>query len=145
MAVQPIPPGFHTVTPHLTVDDGDAMVEFLKRAFDGRELFPASRRPDGSLAHAQLRIGDSNLMVGQGSAQWPPMPCSLYLYVPNVDAVYRQALAAGGTSVREPTDEFYGDRSAGVKDMCGNYWWIATHIEDVSPEELARRAASHGH
>ena len=145
MAVSPIPPGFHTVTPYLTVRDGDAILEFLKRAFDGRELCPATRRPDGTLGHAQLRIGDSNVMLSQGTADWPPMPCALYLYVPDVDAVYRHALAAGATSVREPTNEFYGDRSAGVKDVCGNYWWLATHIEDVAPDELERRAAQANH
>lgn len=144
MAVRPIPPGYHTITPFLTVHDGDAILEFVKRALDARELSPPTRRADGRLAHAELRIGDSNLMLSEGTAEWPPMPCSLYLYVPGVDAVYAQAIAAGATSVRAPTDEYYGDRSAGVKDSSGNYWWIATHIEDVAPDELARRAAARG-
>lgn len=144
MAVQPVPPGYHTITPFLTVRDGDAVLEFVKRAFDARELCPIMRRPDGRIAHAELRIGDSNLMLSEGTSEWPAMPCSLYLYVPNVDAVYAQAIAAGATSVRAPTTEFYGDRSAGVKDSSDNSWWIATHVEDVPPDELARRAAARG-
>jgi uncharacterized glyoxalase superfamily protein PhnB len=80
------------------------------------------------------------VMMGEPGPEHPPMPAMLYLYVEDVDAVYRRALGAGAVSLMEPADMFYGDRNAGVKDQCGNQWWIATHKEDVSPEELARRA-----
>ena len=90
--------------------------------------------------HAEVRVGDSIIMLGESGGPFPPMPTCLYLYVPNTDAVYKASLNAGGTSIREPADQFYGDRVAGVKDPSGNQWWIATHIEDVSEEELARRA-----
>ncbi len=80
-------------------------------------------------------------MMGRVRGDMKPMPGMIYLYVPDVDSLYRAALAAGGKSVREPADQFYGDRTAGVEDPCGNQWYIATHIEDVSPDELIRRAA----
>ena len=142
MAVRPIPEGFHTVTPYLLVTDARRLIEFLKQAF-GAEVAHQSTRPDGGILHAQVRIGDSPVMMGEVSGPWQPMPGSLYLYVPDTDAVYRRALEAGGTSVMEPADQFYGDRNAGVKDPVGNVWWIATHIEDVSDEELARRVQAH--
>jgi uncharacterized glyoxalase superfamily protein PhnB len=96
--------------------------------------------PEGDVRHAEIQIGDSRVMLGEASDQWKPMPAMLYVYVEDTDAVYRRAIAAGGQSLREPTTEFYGDRSAGVQDPAGNLWWIATHVEDVSPEELTRRA-----
>jgi PhnB protein len=97
--------------------------------------------PDGTVGHAEVRIGGSPVMMGEARGPWPAMPCAIYLYVNDTDAVYRRALAAGATSLMEPADQFYGDRNAGVKDPCGNFWWIATHKEDVSPEELQARAA----
>jgi PhnB protein len=142
MAVQPIPDGFHTVTPYLLVSDAARLIEFLKQAF-GAEVVRQSTRPDGGILHAQVRVGDSPVMMGEVSGPWQPMPGSLYLYVPDTDAVYRRALRAGASSVMEPADQFYGDRNAGVKDPVGNIWWIATHIEDVSDEELARRVQAH--
>jgi PhnB protein len=87
--------------------------------------------PDGIVHHAKMRIGDSVLEMGEAHGQFPAMPLNLHLYVPDADAVYRQALAAGATSVREPVDEPYGDRMAGVRDAFGNVWWIATHIKNV--------------
>jgi PhnB protein len=142
MAVQPIPDGFHTVTPYLLVSDAARLIEFLKQAF-GAEVVRQSTRPDGGILHAQVRVGDSPVMMGEVSGEWKAMPGSLYLYVPDTDAVYKKALQAGGASVMEPADQFYGDRNAGVKDPVGNVWWIATHIEDVSDEELARRVQAH--
>jgi PhnB protein len=97
-------------------------------------------RPDGSIGHAEVRIGDSMVMLGQARDEWKARPGTLYLYVPDVDATYRRALAAGGASLREPTTQVYGDRSGGVEDPVGNQWWMATHVEDVSPEEIDRRA-----
>jgi PhnB protein len=89
--------------------------------------------------HAELRIGDSVVMLADAAGDFKPLPCALYLYVPDADATYRRALEAGATSVMEPANQFYGDRNAGVKDPTGNQWWIGTHVEDVPPEEMARR------
>ena len=130
MAVQPVPEGFHTVTPYLLVADPPGFIEFLQKAFGAREICRQTA-PDGVVRHAQVQVGDSMLMMGQANDQWPAMPASFYLYVPDMDAVYRQAIAAGGVSIQEPTDHDYGDRSGGVRDACGNQWWIATHIADV--------------
>jgi uncharacterized glyoxalase superfamily protein PhnB len=89
-----------------------------------------------------MQIGDSMVMLGEASAESKPMPGHLYLYVEDVDGVYERALQAGATSIREPRDEFYGDRSGGVQDASGNMWWIATHIENVPSDELERRVAA---
>ena len=137
-----VPTGYHTVTPYFTVRDAAALLAFLERAFDARETFRMAG-PDGSIRHAEARIGDSMVMIGQAGGEWTPRPNTVHLYVDDVDATYRKALAAGATSTREPADQFYGDRSAGVEDAQGNSWWIATHVEDVSPEEMDRRAAAH--
>jgi uncharacterized glyoxalase superfamily protein PhnB len=139
MAVRPIPEGFHTVTPYVVVSGASKLIDFLKQAFDAREVHRMAR-PDGVIMHAQVRIGDSFIMLADAGGPWPAMPTAIYLYVPDTDAAYRSALAAGSTSLMEPADQFYGDRNAGVKDPTGNQWWIATHIEDVSTEELHRRA-----
>lgn len=142
--VKPIPDGFHSVTPYLLVPDAAREIDFLKQAFGATEM-ERHTRPDGTVQHAQLKIGDSIVMMGQAAGEWKPKPCVLYLYVNDVDDVYRRALDAGATSLREPTDAFYGDRSGGVQDAAENQWWIATHIEDVSPEEMKRRAAAAQH
>lgn len=142
--VQPVPDGYHTVTACFTAKDAVALVEFLKRAFDAVEVFRMAG-PDGRIRHAELRIGDSMVMLGQASEQWAPRTSSVCLYVPDCDATYRRALAAGARPVYEPATHFYGDRSGGVEDAEGNSWWIATHVEDVSPEEIERRAKAQGH
>lgn len=141
MAVQPIPDGFHTVTPYLCVSGAAKLVDFLSRAFDATEIHRTTRG-DGSIGHAQFKIGNSFVMLAEAAPPWQPMPMTLYLYVPDTDATYHSAMAAGGKSLMEPADMFYGDRNAGVQDPAGNLWWIATHIEDIAPEELARRAAA---
>jgi PhnB protein len=138
MDVKPIPDGYQRVIPYLTVPDAEAEMEFLKRAFGAAEMF-VMRGPGGSIDHAELRIGDSVVMLGQARGEWKPTPCSIYLYDENVDATHARALAAGATSVSPPTDQFYGDRHGAVQDPAGNTWWIATHVEDVSPDEMARR------
>jgi len=139
MAVKPIPEGFRTVTPYLLVRDAAKLIEFAKKAFDAREVF---RQTIGEgLVHAHLLIGDSMVMIGDAPERVEPVPCMLYLYVKDADATYKKAVAAGGVSVSEPRDEYYGDRSGGVKDAFGNQWWVATHVEDVPPAELAARAA----
>ena len=141
MAVKPIRDGYHTVTPYLTVEGVPKLLDFLKRAFDAKEVERVSRA-DGTLGHAEVRIGDSVVMMGEARGEWAPVSSTLYLYVTDTDAVYNRALAAGATSLMEPADQFYGDRNAGVRDPVGNLWWIATHQEDVSPQEMARRAAA---
>ena len=136
--VKPIPDGYHTLTPFLTVKGAAKNLDFLKNAFDARER-SIHKGPDGTIMHAELQIGDSLIMMSEATEKYPAMPSTLYMYVDDVDAVYHKAIEAGGTSLREPTDEFYGDRSSGITDPSGNQWWIATHIEDVSPEEMRRR------
>ena len=142
--VQPIPEGFHTVTPYLVVNDVSKLIDFLQRAFGAEEIH-RSLLPDGSIVHAEVKIGDSPVMMGQARDQWAPRPSTLYLYVQDVDAVFRKAVEAGGNSLQEPKDQFYGDRSGGLEDPCGNQWWIATHIENVSREESDRRFAAMAH
>jgi PhnB protein len=139
--VKPIPDGFHTITPYLTIPGVPKLIEFLKQAFDAKEI-ERMQRPDGTVQHAEVKIGDSILMMGEPQGQWTARPGALYVYVGDVDSTYRRALQAGATSLSEPADMFYGDRNAGVQDPSGNTWWIAKHIEDVSPEELQRRAAA---
>jgi PhnB protein len=139
MAVKPVPVGYHTVTPYLTVRGAEKVIEFLKQAFGG-EPKEALKRPDGSVMHAQVKIGDSLVMIADESEMAKATPSTLYLYVPNVDAVYERAVKAGGKSIMEPTDMFYGDRSGGVKDPSDNSWFLATHKEDVAPQELRKRA-----
>ena len=135
----PIPKGYHTVTPVLTVHGAAKLIEFLKQAFDAKETYRLPG-PNGEVMHAEVKIGDSMVMVGEATDQWKPMPATIALYVEDTDAWYKRALQAGATSVREPSDQFYGDRSAGVKDSAGNRWWIHTHIEDVPPDEIKKRA-----
>jgi uncharacterized glyoxalase superfamily protein PhnB len=133
-----IPAGYHTVTPYLTVSNVAKLMEFMRSAFNATELHKMSG-PDGRVAHAEMKIGDSIIMMGQPQNDSGVRRTMLYLYVPDCDAMYRQAIAAGGTSVREPINMFYGDRSGAVTDPAGNEWWIATHVEDVAPDEMERR------
>jgi len=148
MAVKPIPDGYHSVTPYLILHDATAALEFYKKAFGAVELLrmPA---PGGRIGHAEIRIGDSpvmladeNLEINARSARTiGGSPISLMVYVPNVDAVVAQAVAAGGKLVRPVADQFYGDRTGGVDDPFGFHWYIATHVEDVPPDKLEKRAA----
>lgn len=143
-----IPPGFHTLTPSLIVRDADAALRFYARAFGAEEVM-CLRTPGGGVMHAEMKIGDSIFMLG---GEWPehgmkaPLPNhhsgGLALYVPDVDAAFARAVEAGCTVVMPPTDMFWGDRYAKVLDPFGHQWGVATHIEDVSPEECARRAAA---
>ncbi len=136
--VKPIPEGFHTITPYFIVNDGAKFIDFLKEAFNAIENH-RSVTAEGRIMHAQLKIGDSYLMIGEATGEWKSMACTIYMYMPDVDSVYSKALKAGGRTLREPADEFYGDRVCGIEDSFGNQWWIATHIEDVSPEEMKKR------
>jgi PhnB protein len=139
MAVRMIPEGYHSVQPYLLVKGARRLLEFVRKVFDATqgETMPG---PDGTVMHAEVKIGDSTVMIADAQGPWQPTTAALYVYVQDVDATYKKALAAGATSAMEPADQFYGDRHGGVKDEFGNFWWIATHIEDVPKEEMARRA-----
>jgi uncharacterized glyoxalase superfamily protein PhnB len=139
--VKPVPQGYHTITPYLVVDGAEQVIRFVKEAFGAQPVFEPMARPDGKIMHAEFKIGDSIVMLADASERAQATSDMLHLYVPNVDAVYQKALKAGGKSLMEPTDQFYGDRSSSVMDPAGNRWFIATHIEDVSPAELKKRAA----
>lgn len=139
MAVSSVPKGYHTITPYLFVDGVPKLIEFLKQAFGAQLIEGPMIGPAGKVMHAEVKIGDSVVMMGEPRGDAQAMPAMLHLYVEDVDAVYDRALEAGAKSLREPVDEFYGDRTGGVKDAAGNQWWIATHKEDISPEELKRR------
>ncbi len=137
--VKPIPEGYHTVTPFLVLKDAHRAIEFYKRAFGAEERFRMPT-PDGKVAHAELQIGDSVVMLSE-AIQEPVTSASMYLYVPNVDAVCQRAVAAGAEAALPPTDMFWGDRFGRVVDPFGVRWGIATHKEDLSPQEIGRRAA----
>jgi PhnB protein len=137
---KPIPEGFHSVTPYVTVKGAGKTIEFLKNAFGARLDHEPVKRPDGAIMHATLKIGDSMVMLAEESEQAKAAPATLYLYVPNADTVYQTAIKAGAKSIMEPADMFYGDRSGGVKDPAGNSWFVATHKEDLGSQELAKRA-----
>jgi PhnB protein len=125
-----LPHGLHNVNPYLHPLRADPFISFLKRAFNAEEVAKYAS-PNGVVNHAVVRVGDSVLEMGEAHGKYQPMEPMFYLYVPNMEAVYRQAVAAGATSFQEPTDQPYGDRNAAVKDPFGNKWYIATHIKDV--------------
>jgi PhnB protein len=150
--VKPIPEGYHSLTPYLIVTDGAQAIEFYKKAFGATEVmrFPA---PGGKIGHAELRIGDSLVMLAdehpdmgcRGPEAYGGTPVSLHLYVEDVDRVFGQALAAGAKQQRPVKDQFYGDRSGTLQDPFGHVWTVSTHKEDLSPEEMQKRAAAaHG-
>src|SRR5689334_5815278 len=147
MAVMPIPEGYHTVTPYLAVDDANAAIEYYKKAFGAKERLRMDA-PDGSVGHAELEIGDSLVMLSDPAPQATTRPPSelggtsaaVFLYVEDVDAVVRGAVDAGGTVTMEVADQFWGDRFGSVRDPFGHEWSVATHVEDVPPEEMAERA-----
>src|SRR5258708_19773900 len=116
MAAKPVPDGYHTVTPYLTVRGAPKVIEFLQQAFGAKISHEPTKRPDGSIMHAQVTIGDSPVMIADESEMAKATTSSLYLYVPNMDTVNHRAIKSGGNSIMEPADMFYGDRSAPVKD-----------------------------
>jgi uncharacterized glyoxalase superfamily protein PhnB len=138
--VKTIPEGFYTITPYLAVQHVKQTIEFLKQAFEAK-VVQVHSAPDGRIMNAEVKVGSSMVMLGEkpeGQEGWPAM---LYMYVEDADAVFKKAVQAGGKTVMEPVDHFYGDRSGAVEDPSGNQWWIATRKEDVSQEELIRRAS----
>jgi PhnB protein len=147
MAVKPVPEGYHAVTPYLAVDDAAAAIDYYKQAFGAQERVRMTG-PDGRIGHAELEIGDSLIMLSdpmpQGSTR-PPGELggtsgSVFLYVPDVDRVVQKAVDAGATVTMEVADQFWGDRFGVVTDPFGHVWSIATHVEDVPPEEIEERA-----
>jgi len=133
-----IPKGYHTMTPYLLVDGAAEMIEFLKTVFNAKVLVLS---PHGDIiGHAALQIGDSMIELADACEEWGKTSAAIHIYLPDVDATYQKALDAGATSLREPTDMFYGERGASVKDPFGNQWHIATQIEELSNEEIFRRA-----
>lgn len=138
MSVKPIPDGYNTITPYLVSRDANALVTFITEAFSATVL-EEIRNAEGQINHAELRIGNSMIMVG-GKPDAEESNAMLYLYVEDVDKQYQQALEAGAVTIMPPTNMFYGDRNAGVKDAMGNKWWIATRIENLTQDELSKRA-----
>lgn len=139
MAKKFIPEGYPQLSPYLIVDEPAALIQFIADVFGAKET---RRHEDdkGRIAHAEMRIGDSVIMMGGATEQWPAAPAAMYVYVEDTDAAYQRGLAAGATSLQEPADQFYGDRSAGIRDRFGNQWFIGTHLEKVSEEEMKRRS-----
>jgi PhnB protein len=146
MAAKPIPEGYHTVTPYLAVDDAAQAIEYYKKAFGAKESV-RMEAPDNKIGHAELEIGDSRVMLSDPFPQSSTKPpkelggasASIFMYVDDVDSVVRQAVDAGATVAMEVADQFWGDRFGTVIDPFGHAWSIATHIEDLTPEEIAER------
>ena len=147
--VKPIPEGLHTVTPHLVIRDAAQAIEFYKNAF-GAQAVGVHYMPDGKVMHAELTIGDSRVMLAD---EFPGAPCTspqslggttnvLHIYVEDADTTYNRAVTAGASALMPVTDMFWGDRYGQVKDPFGHVWAIATHMEDVAPDELERRGAA---
>src|SRR5215471_1567558 len=147
MSAKPIPDGYRTVTPYLTVDDAAAAIEFYQRAFGAQEVMRMEGMP-GKIAHAEIKIGDSMVMLsdempGSGTRSPQSAGCttaSIFLYVEDVDALFQQAESAGATVEMPPTNMFWGNRFGKVSDPFGHLWSMATHVEDIAPEEMGRRA-----
>ncbi len=142
--VQPIPDGYTAITPYLVAEDAAGLIEFLANAFGAVERVRMPM-PDGSIAHAEVEIGGAAVMLGSAMPpEFPPTTAQIHLYVEDADGAYAQAVSAGATGVAEPADQFYGDRIARILDPAGNTWSIATHIEDVTPEQMMERMAAMG-
>lgn len=149
MSVKPIPDGYHTLTPYLIVKGAAEAIAFYKRAFGASELLRVLG-PGGVLMHAEIKIGDSIIMLADEFPQMDALspktiggsPVGLMLYLPNVDEVFQRAIAAGAKELRPLQNQFYGDRSGTVEDPFGHKWTVATHVEDVTPEEIERRMAA---
>jgi PhnB protein len=146
MATKPIPEGYHSVTPYLAVDDAAQAIQYYKKAFGAKERVRMDA-PDGKIGHAELEIGDALVMLSDPFPQSTTRPptelggtsVSVFMYVEDVDATVRQAVDAGATVTMEVADQFWGDRFGAVTDPFGHLWTIATHVEDLTPEEIAAR------
>jgi len=140
-SVKPIPDGYHTVTPFLNVKGVAKLIDFLKAAFGAEEVMRMPG-PGGVVMHAEVSIGNSRLMLGEAMQTVTPSSSYFYLYVNDVDSMYKRAVGAGASSETPPTDQFWGDRMGTVKDSFGNTWSLATHKEDPTPEEMAKQMAA---
>ena len=129
MKVEPIPPGFHTITPYFRVKGATEFIAFVEKAFGGI-LKECHHTPEGKVMHASMLIGDSMIEVSDGKEEWPVMPMSIHFYTAETDALYQKAVEEGATSIYEPTDHPYGERGCGLKDAWGNDWFIATRIAE---------------
>ena len=138
MSIKPIPDNYPRVSPYLLSNDVGKTIDFVKDVFGAKEI-ERMTLPDGTVNHGEVRIGDSVIMIGKANPQFPPSSPMLYVYVEDTDTAYKKALNAGAASIMEPSNQFYGDRNAGVKDSDGIQWWIASHVEDVSAEEMQKR------
>jgi PhnB protein len=147
--VKPIPEGYHSVTPYLSIKGAVKALEYYKKAFGAIELFRMEH--EGKIGHAEIKIGDSPIMLAD---EYPDMgsvspqtlggsPVGLMIYVENVDTIFKQAIDAGGVEKKAVQDQFYGDRSGTLTDPFGHVWTVATHVEDLSPEEIEKRVAAH--
>jgi PhnB protein len=149
--VEPIPKGYHTVTPYMIIDGAAAAIEFYKQAFGATELFRMDG-PEGKVGHAEIMVGDSHIMLADehpamnalGPKTIGGAAIKLMIYIEDVDAVVDRAVTAGAKIIRPVADQFYGDRTGGIEDPFGHVWYVATHIEDVSLEEMEKRAAAQG-
>ena len=137
--VRPIPKEYHTVTPSLTQQDAGQTIAFCKQAFGAKERMRIAG-PNGKIMHAEIQIGDSIVMLTD-AVHHPPQPAGLFLYVLDVDKTFAKAVKAGGKAIMPPQNMFWGDRFGSVEDPYGNHWALATHIEDVPPREMKKRAA----
>ncbi len=150
MAVKPVPEGYHTVTPYLIIQGASQALEFYKKAFAAEELVRMGG-PDGKIGHAEIKIGDSMIMLAdehpemgyRGPKAYGGSPVGIHLYIDDVDSMFRKAIAAGAKELRPLKDQFYGDRSATFEDPFGHVWTISTHKEDVPPDEMERRMAAY--
>ena len=133
------PDGYTTVSTYLVLDDIQSELDFVTKAFGAKEI-ERIEMPDGTLVHAEVRIGDTVVMMGPTKDEFGACSCMMYIYVEDTDSTYQNCLAAGAKSMMEPADQFYGDRNAGVKSPGGNLYWVATHFEDVSKEDLTKRS-----
>jgi PhnB protein len=140
MKTNPIPNGKSSVTPCLSTPEAARLVDFLKQAFDGHEQSRVMR-PDGTVLYAEICLGDSLVLITDPKDHWKPRPSILNLHVPDVDATFERAVAAGAKPISKPANMFYGDRQAIVRDISNNHWWIRARIEDLSPAEIEARAA----
>jgi uncharacterized glyoxalase superfamily protein PhnB len=138
-SIRAVPEGFQTVTPYLVVDGAASLIDFIKNAFEGEVTF-INKGDDNRITHATVSIGSSTIMISDTMEGMQPQTAMLYLYLEDADKVFRKAMDAKATSARELRTEFYGDRAGAVKDKWNNIWWIATHVEDVEPGELEKRA-----
>lgn len=139
MSDQYRPKNHNSVSPYLIVPDVKYTLDFLTVVFNA-EVLDATRDKAGNINHGSVKIDDSVIMMGRASDQFKALPCMTHIYVPDVDATFQKALDQGATPMMEPADQFYGDRSGGVKDKYGFMWWMATNKEQLSPEELQKRA-----